>query len=228
MNKNEIEHYRNEDISPLYIRATISPLVPFIQPGLTLNLGVGYGVWDDWLATQDHLKCESLDINPELIQSFKSKHSKLKYILTDVFDFCPTKPYVNIIASHFLEHMEEPIKLLSLMRTWLAPQGRIFIVVPNAQSYHRLIGHRMGLLNSPESLNEGDRLIGHKRVYDKSMLKVHLEAADLEIQKIGSVTLKTNSNEQLKSYPRSYVDACIGFCDELGDFGSQLYCVAAK
>jgi hypothetical protein len=108
----------------------------------------------------------------------------------------------------------------------LRPGGRILVVVPNADSVHRRLGAQMGLLGAVTDLNDGDRLLGHRRVYTRALLEAHIAEAGLRVERLFGVTFKPVSNAQLAAMPRAYVDACLALRGEdVGELGMQLAAV---
>jgi SAM-dependent methyltransferase len=217
-------HYLTDEVDPLFIRGARDFLFPHLKHGHILNVGLGYGTWDERLATLDD-SVVGLDLDGELVEHFRAKYPSIRYVVSDVFDYVPERPIDSIVASHFLEHIDRPLELLTLWKSWLAPGGRILLVVPNAESLHRQIGKRMGLLTELTDLNDSDRRIGHKRVYTLPLFREHLEQSDLAIVLLAGVTLKCLSNAQLAQLPRSYVEACIALGPELGTAACQLAAV---
>jgi SAM-dependent methyltransferase len=150
-------------------------------------------------------------------------------VCADVFAYEPPAPLDTIVASHFLEHVDEPVDLLRRFARWLAPGGRALLVVPNAGSLHRQIGRRMGLLRELTDLNDGDLRLGHKRVYTRAVLDAHLAASGLAVVHVAGATLKALSNAQLAALPRAYLDACIAMNgSDVGDYGCQIVAVLEK
>jgi len=49
--------------------------------------------------------------------------------------------------------------------------GKIHIIVPNANSLHRKIGKELGILKELTSFSDGDKKLKHKRVYTKKTLE---------------------------------------------------------
>ena len=112
------------------------------------------------------------------------------------------------------------------MASWLTPGGRLLIIVPNALSIHRRLGVQMGLLGSPYELNEADQLIGHKRVYDLTALKEHVEESGLKTVMSRSFTLKTIANSMYDLVGESYLAASLDPSIDWGESGGQLALVA--
>lgn len=104
----------------------------------------------------------------------------------------------TIIMGHILEHVDDPVSILEKFKNNLSYGGRIIISVPNAKSFHRMAGVRMGLLESIYDLNENDRLIGHKRVYDFDSLKSDIDAAGLSIIFRDAYWIKFLSHKQIE------------------------------
>lgn len=103
-----------------------------------------------------------------------------------------------IFLTHILEHLPDPVGVVRKAKQWLAPQGRLLVAVPNADSLHRLVGVKMGMLSRKDSLNPQDIELGHLRVYTPSDLRSHLEQAGVEVVFEGGVMLKPISNRQIE------------------------------
>jgi len=204
------QHYLSDEVDPLFIHGSRDHLQPFIRPGRILNMGLGYGTWDEVLTGRDD-DVTGLDLDPDLIAHFGAKYADIEYVCADATTWTPDAPFDTIIGSHFLEHLDEPVAALQRWRGWLAPGGRIMIVVPNADSLHRRIGKSMGMLEEVTDLNDSDHRLGHRRVYTRSLLRQHIEEAGLEIVHFTGVGMKPFSNAQLAELPAAYLDAVVGF-----------------
>lgn len=110
--------------------------------------------------------------------------------------FSSSRKYKTLLASHVLEHVENPAKFLKAASRLLSENGFLLISVPNANSIHRLLGVEMGLIKSPTQLNEQDTKIGHYRVYDSKKLRNDLEQGGFEIINLSTSFLKFLSNSQ--------------------------------
>jgi len=92
---------------------------------------------------------------------------------TDEFDL--------LVMHHILEHVDEPVQLLSKFRVLLQHAGTFAITVPNAHALSRQLAVSMGLLDSIYELTENDRRHGHRRVYDWNTLERDVSAAGYDI-----------------------------------------------
>jgi 2-polyprenyl-3-methyl-5-hydroxy-6-metoxy-1,4-benzoquinol methylase len=115
-------------------------------------------------------------------------------------EFEPEARFDTIVMDHILEHVDDPVALLSRARGWLAAAGRVVLGVPNGDSFHRLAGVKMGLLRERCELNQRDRTLGHRRVYTRHTLFVDLEAAALQPTAWGGVFFKPLSNQQIQDH----------------------------
>lgn len=114
--------------------------------------------------------------------------------------FEPKQRYHTIIMDHILEHIEHPVQLLKRAKTWGEAGGRILVGVPNANSIHRLVAEKMGLLPSRFALNERDLALGHRRVYSLELLQEDVRSAGLNAIASGGVFFKPLSNAQIQAY----------------------------
>lgn len=112
-----------------------------------------------------------------------------------------------ILANHVLEHIDDPVSFLKHSKTWLKNDGIAFFTVPNASSLHRRIGVELGMLESVYDLSEQDRLVGHKRVYDKNQLDNDLLNGGYSIIRQGGFNLKLISQKQMLGWSHDLHDA---------------------
>lgn len=170
-----------------------------------LELGYGDGIVSN-LLNKDGYNFEVVEGSSFIINTLKKNnlyHGKMIHSLFENFN--PNKTYDVVLASHVLEHVDDPVQLLNKIKNWVKPKtGKIIIIVPNAGSIHRLVGVKMGFLSTPFDLNERDKLVGHQRVYDIDSLRDDVQSSGLFVEKISGYFLKTMSNKMLLSHPKEY------------------------
>jgi hypothetical protein len=113
----------------------------------------------------------------------------------------------HIYMTFLLEHVEEPVEVLRLARARLAEDGALFVAVPNADSVHRVLALRAGLIRSTTELSENDIRVGHRRVYTQCLLREHLRKANLRITLEKPVGLKPLTLQQLEMLPGAVIAA---------------------
>lgn len=133
--------------------------------------------------------------------------AKAKFVQSRWEEYVPQELFSDVLLTDSLEHVEDPVEILRLIRSWLREDGRLHIIVPNALSLHRLIGVEMGYLKSPYDFNENDKRAEHKRVYDFETLTRDIEASWLKVEKMEGVQLKFMTDTQLSTFPLGYKDA---------------------
>jgi 2-polyprenyl-3-methyl-5-hydroxy-6-metoxy-1,4-benzoquinol methylase len=143
--------------------------------------------------------------------------------------FTPTQKYDNIVMAHILEHVEDPVQILQLAASWLLPGGRILVIVPNAQSLHRLAGVKMGMLDAPTDLNEDDIRIGHRRVYTPETLEADVSAAGLRLIKRDGIFLKPLSNKQIEdAWSQDLIEAYYELGKDFPDLATEILLVCER
>jgi|TARA_Y100001935_G_scaffold181131_1_gene149993 2-polyprenyl-3-methyl-5-hydroxy-6-metoxy-1,4-benzoquinol methylase len=104
----------------------------------------------------------------------------------------------TIIADHIFEHVDDPDILLKKVKTWMKKESRLIIGVPNANSFHRILGEKLGMLNSRYDLNPRDLEQGHQRVYDFDTLEELVRNNGLKVIEKGGLLFKPLSFAQLE------------------------------
>lgn len=141
-------------------------------------------------------------------------------------DWESEQQFDTIVADHILEHVEDPVTILRRARTWIAPRGRLIAGVPHANSIHRLVGVRMGLLEHPWSLNERDLALGHRRVYTWDGFTCDLAAAGLHIVHRGGIFVKPLSNRQIAdTWSEEMVEAFYQLGVDCPELASEIFAV---
>jgi SAM-dependent methyltransferase len=139
--------------------------------------------------------------------------------------------YQNIFLVHTLEHLDDPIALLKKIKAWLAPGGRLYIAVPNANALSRQIAVKMGLIRYNSAVTEGERLHGHRLTYSIDMLEYHLHEAGFRCFESGGVVLKPLANFQFDRalaegiVDQAYLDGCYELGKRYPDLCASLYAV---
>jgi 2-polyprenyl-3-methyl-5-hydroxy-6-metoxy-1,4-benzoquinol methylase len=193
-----------------------------------LELGCGDGEMTKYLL-DDFEHVTALDAAKaycEIVSDLES--DSLKVVNSTVEEFIPDQEFDTIILAHLLEHVEEPVSLLTEVSDWLSPNGRIIISVPNANSIHRQAGVEMGLLESIYELNDRDHEIGHKRVYDWRTFRADIEDSGLSVINQGGVFLKPLTNGQIEEFfDEGMQDAFFRLGQMYPKISAELYSVAA-
>ncbi|MCZ7528822.1 MAG: class I SAM-dependent methyltransferase [Acidimicrobiia bacterium] len=162
-------------------RLQASAIAPWLRGGRLLELGCATGELTSLLAphAREYHVVEGSAGNVEIARQ-RVPGATFVHALWD--DFEPGTDYSDVLLVNALEHSEAPVPLLERARTWLQPEGRVHVMVPNGLSFHRLVGAEMGLLDDPVGLTEDDRQQGHFRNYTIDTLQADVRRAGLSIE----------------------------------------------
>jgi 2-polyprenyl-3-methyl-5-hydroxy-6-metoxy-1,4-benzoquinol methylase len=158
---------------------------------------------------------------------------RVRFVLSRFEDFQPDAPFDAVFLSHTLEHLDEPVEMLRRIGSWLAPTGRLFVVVPNAHAASRQIAVAMGLIAHPTAVTEGEFEHGHRRTYDLAALAAHVAEAGLGLAETGGVFFKPFANFQFDKLIASgaigedYLEGCFKLGRLYPDLCASIYAICA-
>jgi len=165
-----------------------------------LELGLGHGYTTNIFSK--HFKRHIvLDGSPAVIDNFKKKFPdcKAQIIQTYFEEFTTEEKFDTIVMGFILEHVDNPNLILKLYKKFLAPSGKIFIAVPNAESLNRRLGNIMGLLPDMLLLSNNDMILGHQRFYTVNSFKEEIKRAGYALERLEGIYLKPFTTLQLQS-----------------------------
>jgi 2-polyprenyl-3-methyl-5-hydroxy-6-metoxy-1,4-benzoquinol methylase len=215
------------DIDRDTVRFLYTIVKPFFRGMRALEMGVGDGSMTRDLAG-DFSELTVIDGSEELLDKIPSAPNLTKaHALFE--DYAPEKKFDTILMMHVLEHVEHPVAVLKRARQWLAPEGIFILGVPNANSIHRRVAVKMGMMKHPGQLNERDIAVGHRRVYTPETFKADIEAAGLKISTTGGAFLKPLSNAQIqKSWTPPMIEGFFELGRDLPDLAAEIYAVCER
>jgi SAM-dependent methyltransferase len=165
-----------------------------------LELGLGHGFTAQIFA-KEFERHVVLEGSSAVIQHFQGNHPDCNsQIVETYFETFETEERFDVIVMGFiLEHVDDPLQIISRFKRFLAPGGKMFLAVPNAEVLNRRLGHLAGLLDDMQALSENDHLLGHKRYYTVSTLSEDIARAGCTINKIEGIYLKPFTTKQMLS-----------------------------
>jgi 2-polyprenyl-3-methyl-5-hydroxy-6-metoxy-1,4-benzoquinol methylase len=184
------------------VRYSFEALRPHFRGARCLELGSADGQMTEMLLDIFD-EVTSVDGSPTYVQQVGERIGDRRgfRIEQSLFEEYSTEQrFDTVVATHILEHVDDPVDVIRRALDWTAPDGRLVVAVPNALSIHRLVAVEMGLLADPHELNERDRRLGHRRVYDPDGLRGDLEQAGWTVELSGGVFLKVLTNAQIEEW----------------------------
>jgi SAM-dependent methyltransferase len=172
----------------------------FPEARTILELGIGHGFTTPFLS-ESYPRHVVLEGSPAVIANFKETHpAGNAEVVQTFFETYDTGEQFDLIVMGFvLEHVDDPLFLLQRYRKFLAPGGKLFIAVPNAEVLNRRLGHLAGMLPAIDTLSENDRLLGHKRYFTRKSLEELAEKGGFRVELMEGIYLKPFTTAQILS-----------------------------
>lgn len=170
---------------------------PFLRPGGMLELGSYQGDFTRrLLEIAPDLTC--VEASAEALAIAKSRLGERMQWVEGTFETVSLpRRYDNIVMTHVLEHVDDPVAVLRRIRTeWLADRGRFFLVCPNANAASRQIAVKMGLISHNQAVTAGEAAHGHRRTYALDTLERDVVAAGWRVVHRSGVFFKALANFQ--------------------------------
>jgi 2-polyprenyl-3-methyl-5-hydroxy-6-metoxy-1,4-benzoquinol methylase len=168
--------------------------------GSLLELGLGHGLTTEIFAShfKQHVVLEG---SPAVIRHFNEKHSECHAEIVQTYfeEYSTDRKFDVIVMGFILEHVDDPLQILRQFRQFLAPGGKIFLAVPNAEVMNRSLGHLAGMLADMSALSENDHLLGHKRYYTVASLTNEVTQAGYRVDRLEGIYLKPFTTRQIVS-----------------------------
>lgn len=223
--ENELEIIANKYINPddgmkvdeRLLDILSSKMLEYIKGPKVLEMGVGAGMYTKKVI--DKYNCSYIvDASNKLLMKQKEMYGDKINTFNYYFEeFNPPIKFDTILATNILEHLDDPIKVLSKMKKWLNDDGKILIVVPNANSMHRNYGLCLGMIKELTDLNDSDIKIGHRRVYTWRLLEKHINLSGLKVIERYPTFIKLLSNSQMKDFTDQQMEGLFELAKNLPD-----------
>ncbi len=145
------------------------------------------------------------------------------------------KRYDNIILTHVLEHLDDPILVLKRINDeWLAPGGRFFLVCPNANAPSRQIAVKMGLISHNAAVTPAEAEHGHCCTYTLDTLERDAVAAGMNVVHRSGIFFKALANFQWDRLlqtdiiSKEYLDGCYKLGQQYPDLCSSIFLMCER
>jgi len=170
---------------------------PFFNSGSLLEMGSYKGNFTErFLPYFDDVSCvEASDAAIE--EARKRFGDKVKFVNAPFESASLPKRYDNIVLTHVLEHLDDPVRVLKRVNyEWLAEGGRLFLVCPNANAPSRQIAVKMGLITHNTAVTPAEAEHGHRRTYSLDALERDAVEAGLKVVHRSGIFFKALANFQ--------------------------------
>ncbi len=145
------------------------------------------------------------------------------------------KKYDNIILTHVLEHIDDPVGLLSRIKNeWLSDNGKLFLVCPNANAPSRQIAVKMGLITHNSAITPAEAEHGHRITYTLDTLERDAKDGGLNVIYRSGIFFKALANFQWDQLlntdiiSKEYLDGCYQLGQQYPDLCSSIILICKK
>ena len=208
---------------------------PFFKEGNFLELGSFQGAFTQRFLTHfDDITC--VEASDQAIMVAKEKlGTKIKFV-NDLFETVQLpQRYDNIILTHVLEHIDDPVAVLKRVNNdWLSDTGRFFLVCPNANAPSRQIAVKMGLINHNSAITPAEKEHGHRITYTLDTLERDAKAAGLNVVHRSGIFFKALANFQWDRLlqtdiiSKEYLEGCFQLGQIYPDLCSSIFLMCEK
>lgn len=208
---------------------------PFFRPGSLLELGSFKGDFTRrFLERFEDVTC--VEASGEAIAEAKVKLGDKPTYIHSLFEMAALhKRYDNIVLTHVLEHLDDPVRVLKRVNEeWLAEGGRFFLVCPNANAPSRQIAVKMGLISHNAAVTPAEAEHGHRCTYSLDTLERDAVAAGLKVVHRSGIFFKALANFQWDRLlqtdiiSREYLDGCYMLGQQYPDLCSSIFLMCEK
>lgn len=173
--------------------------------------------------------------NEALEEAKKNLPGKIEYYESLFENVTLPRKYKNIVMTHVLEHISDPVAVLKRVNDeWLEDDGRFFLVCPNANAPSRQIAVKMGLISHNDAVTEGERLHGHHITYSLDTLERDARAAGLNVVLRSGIFFKALANFQFDRLlqtdiiSKEYLDGCYALGHLYPDLCASIFLLCEK
>ncbi|MBL0311629.1 MAG: class I SAM-dependent methyltransferase [Holophagaceae bacterium] len=208
---------------------------PFFNKGSLLELGSFKGDFTKkFLPYFEDVTCvEASDI---AISEAKQKlGGKVEFVHSRFENLSLPKRYDNIVLTHVLEHLDDPVLVLKRINDeWLAEGGRLFLVCPNANAPSRQIAVKMGLIPHNTAVTPAEAEHGHCRTYTMDTLERDAMAAGLNVIHRSGIFFKALANFQWDRLlqtdiiSKEYMEGCYKLGQQYPDLCSSIFLMCGR
>jgi len=213
----------------------IKSFEPLFNQGSLLELGSFKGDFTRrFLPYFDDITCvEASDI---AIDKAKQALGDKVTFINDVFEMASLpKCCDNIVMTHVLEHLDDPVLVLKRINDeWLAEGGRFFLVCPNANAPSRQIAVKMGLITHNAAVTPAEDEHGHRCTYSLDTLERDAVEAGLKVVHRSGIFFKALANFQWDRLlqtdiiSKEYLEGCYQLGQQYPDLCSSIFLMCEK
>lgn len=213
----------------------LKSFVPFFKDGNFLELGCYKGNFTKRFEEYfSDITC--IEASNDAIKIAKEKVGKNVKFINSLFEDADLSiKFNNIVMTHVLEHLDDPIKVLKRVNDeWLSENGKFFLVCPNANAPSRQIAVEMGLISHNSAVTQAEEKHGHRITYTLDTLERDAKKAGLKVIHRSGIFFKALANFQWDRLlqtdiiSKEYLDGCYELGQKYPDLCSSIFLLCEK
>lgn len=213
----------------------IKSFTPFYIEGNLLELGSSKGDFTKLFLKQfNDITC--VEASSDAIEIAKTKLGDNVKFVNSLFESVSlSEKYDNIVLTHVLEHIDDPIKVLKRINDeWLSDNGRFFLVCPNANAPSRQIAVKMGLISHNSAVTSAEKEHGHQITYSLDTLERDARLAGLKVVHRSGIFFKAFANYQWDQLlntniiSKEYLEGCYQLGQQYPDLCGSIFLLCEK
>lgn len=213
----------------------IKSFKPFFNKGSLLELGCHKGNFTRRFQPYfDDITCvEASDV--AIAEAKQTLGGKINFVNSLFEEAALPRRYDNIVLTHVLEHLNDPVLVLKRINDeWLADGGRFFLACPNANAPSRQIAVKMGLISHNTAVTQAEVEHGHRCTYTLDTLERDAVAAGLKVVHRSGIFFKALANFQWDRLLQTdiiseeYLEGCYKLGQLYPDLCSSIFLMCEK
>lgn len=208
---------------------------PFFQPGSLLELGSYKGDFTQrFLEHFSDITCVEAS-DAAIQEALRRLGTRVQYVNALFEKVTLPRRYDNIVLTHVLEHLDDPVLVLKRINDeWLTEGGRLFLVCPNANAPSRQIAVKMGLISHNAAVTPTEAEHGHRCTYALDTLERDAVAAGLKVVHRSGIFFKALANFQWDRLlqtdiiSKDYLEGCFKLGQKYPDLCSSIFMLCEK
>ena len=231
---NDRKYYYGFDVDVMH-PFMLKSFLPFFREGNFLELGSFTGSFTKrFLPYFEDITC--VEASDEAITKAKTDLGDRAKFVNALFEEASLpNQYDNIIMTHVLEHITDPVAVLKRVNDeWLSAKGRFFLVCPNAKAPSRQIAVKMGLISHNSAVTPAEKEHGHQITYTLDTMERDARAAGLKVVHRSGIFFKALANFQWDKLlgtdiiSTEYLEGCFQLGQQYPDLCSSIFLVCEK
>ena len=179
------DKFQNKGFNKYLNKVRAKKILEYATGTRCIELGCGEGQITKYLAKRyDYIIAvdeEKAYLNRVTRDAYRF-HSKIEDLRID-------HPVDYIVCSNLLEHVDNPKKIIKIIKQFGDRNSVFFFSVPNANSINRVLGKDIGMLSTTTTITVCDAEAGHKRMFTLETF-INLFNKDFEIKDYGTFFYK--------------------------------------